>query len=106
MQVIRHQDVRWTEETFTGGGVQKQLPEMCVKTVVQPARGAWFQRNSPQDSGETSIMFWSKPRQMVPIRLWSERRRSHNFSVAADWRPPQTEKGRIRFLGGPDFFKI
>src|SRR5207249_7393199 len=37
VQVVRHQDINWTEERLARGGVQQQPAELSVKGPVQPA---------------------------------------------------------------------
>ncbi len=55
VQVVGHEDIDGTEQSFARGGVEQQFAEVPVKRVVQPAGGAAFQGEGPLHHGEAAI---------------------------------------------------
>jgi hypothetical protein len=51
MNVIGHQDVNGTKQSFSRAGVEQQLAETRMESVVKPAGAPACNGHSPQDDG-------------------------------------------------------
>ncbi len=56
MQVIRHQAIRRAYKFFPNTGMQQNLSELKVKTVVQPAGSSLLDAHGPVNSSEALIV--------------------------------------------------
>ena len=74
MQMIRHQTINRTKQTFAGGSVKHQFPETLVKSGRQPAFGLVEHRQRPEHNGVTLIMLAGQTRQVErPVQRISRR---------------------------------
>jgi hypothetical protein len=64
MNVIRHETIDRTKETFTGGGVQHHFPKAGMKNFVEPADAAPGDRHCPMNHGIALIMFTIQARKV------------------------------------------
>jgi hypothetical protein len=100
MHMVRHEDIDWTVQGFARGGMEQQFAEMGMKALIQPAGNSMFHRKRPLDDGKSTIEFWSKAREVMPLRLWRQWRWFHLASVAAFVRKPQIENQQFGGLVG------
>ena len=64
MNVIRHETIGWTKETFTGGGVQHHFPKAGMKKFVEPADAAAGDGPCPMNHGIALIMLTIQARKV------------------------------------------
>ncbi len=69
MQMIRHQAVRRAGQFFADTRMKQNLPELVVKTVVQPAGSCRFNPHGPVDGGKGLIVRALQPCEMVEVRV-------------------------------------
>jgi hypothetical protein len=62
--VIRHETIGRTKETFTGGGMQHQFSKAGMKKFVEPADAAPGDGHCPMNHGIALIMFTIQARKV------------------------------------------
>ena len=69
MNVVGHQAVGRTEQSFPGGSVQHQFAEAVMDGIIQPAGAPIKNRQCPMNSGAALIKFGAEAREIIGARL-------------------------------------